>query len=147
MWAACWGREGAREATRRRGASHTERATARAKAFLCRGCTPPHPCLRESRRAGKCPAGMECRGPKLAARGRLPMLRSVDLVEVRFDPAGKFVLVAPGTTLLAASQKAGVEIAFGCTRGMCGTDAVAVEPAAALEPPGATERSTLERMG
>ena len=75
------------------------------------------------------------------------MLRGVDLVEVRFDPAGRFVLVAPGTTLLAASQKAGVEIAFGCTRGMCGTDAVAVEPPGALEPPDATERSTLERMG
>lgn len=69
------------------------------------------------------------------------------LVEVQFEPAGKIVLVAAGTTLLAASRAAGVDVTFGCTRGMCGTDAVRAEPAAALEPPGDIERSTLERMG
>lgn len=75
------------------------------------------------------------------------MLRRVVLVEVQFEPAGKVVLVAPGTTLLAASRLAGVDVAVGCTRGMCGTDAVRVEPAAGLEPPADPERSTLERMG
>ena len=73
----------------------------------------------------------------------------MNLVEVRFPAAGTFVCVPPGTTLLAAAGLAGVEILTGCTRGMCGTDAVRVEPdpADALEPPGATELGTLERMG
>lgn len=75
------------------------------------------------------------------------MLPRVALVEVQFEPAGKVVLVAEGTTLLAASRAAGVEIACGCTRGMCGTDAVHVDPPAALDPPVDPERSTLERMG
>lgn len=72
----------------------------------------------------------------------------MDLVEVRFQPAGAFVLVQPGTTLLEASRLAGVDIATGCTRGMCGTDAVRVtgDPGH-LEPATADERSTLERMG
>jgi ferredoxin len=71
----------------------------------------------------------------------------VALVEVRFEPAGKMVLVAEGTTLLAASRAAGLDIATGCTRGMCGTDAVRVTGADGLEPPLDQERSTLERMG
>ena len=72
----------------------------------------------------------------------------MDLVEVQFQPAGRIVLVQPGTTLLAASQAAGVEIATGCTAGLCGTDAVRVAAAAdGVEPPAAAERSTLERMG
>ncbi len=75
------------------------------------------------------------------------MLLCVALVEVQFEPAGKIVLVAAGTTLLAASRAAGVELVHGCTRGMCGTDAVRVEPVAALDPPTDAERSTLERMG
>ncbi|MBK8096318.1 MAG: (2Fe-2S)-binding protein [Planctomycetes bacterium] len=78
-----------------------------------------------------------------------PMLwASMDLVEVRFAPAGKVVWVRPGTTLLAAGQTAGVEIVTGCTRGMCGTDAVRVAAAAdALQPPSDHERGTLLRMG
>jgi ferredoxin len=76
------------------------------------------------------------------------MLPGVGLVEVRFEPVGKVVLVQPGTTLLQASQLAGVEIATGCTRGMCGTDAIAIDGGAdGLEPPGPDERGTLERMG
>lgn len=76
------------------------------------------------------------------------MLRGVDLVEVRFEPPGKVVLVRPGTTVLQASRLAGVEIATGCTRGQCGTDAVQVAGSAdAMEPPGDAERGTLERMG
>jgi ferredoxin len=73
----------------------------------------------------------------------------MDLVLVRFPAAGTFVCVPPGTTLLAAAGLAGVEILTGCTRGMCGTDAVRVEPdrAEALEPPGEIEQGTLERMG
>jgi ferredoxin len=72
---------------------------------------------------------------------------AVALVEVQFEPLGRIVLVAPGTTLLAASQAAGVDLAFGCTRGMCGTDAGRVVPGHGVEPAGHTERSTLERMG
>lgn len=68
------------------------------------------------------------------------------LVEVQFEPVGKVVFVSPGTTLLAASSAAGVEIACGCRRGMCGTDAVKVS-GEGLEPPTDPERSTLERMG
>ena len=68
------------------------------------------------------------------------------LVEVQFEPVGKIVFVSPGTTLLAASTAAGVEIACGCRRGMCGTDAVRVH-GDGLEPAVEPERSTLERMG
>lgn len=73
----------------------------------------------------------------------------MDLVEVRFPAAGKCVFVQPGTTLLAAAGMAGVELATGCTRGMCGTDAVRVAeaPAPALEPAGQPEAGTLARMG
>jgi ferredoxin len=75
------------------------------------------------------------------------LLPAVNLVEVQFEPAGKIVFVRPGTTLLAASEAAGVEIACGCCRGMCGTDPVRAEPQDALAPPTDPERSTLERMG
>ncbi|MCA8948784.1 MAG: (2Fe-2S)-binding protein [Planctomycetes bacterium] len=76
----------------------------------------------------------------------------MDLVEVSFRAAGKVVFVQPGTTLLAAAAMAGVEILTGCTRGMCGTDAVrlaasAGEGVAALEPPSDDEAGTLARMG
>lgn len=72
----------------------------------------------------------------------------MNLVEVRFEPPGTVVLVQPGTTLLAASAAAAVDLASGCRRGMCGTDAVRVEaPPGGLEPPGADERGTLQRMG
>lgn len=73
----------------------------------------------------------------------------MDLVEVRFAVAGKSVFVQPGTTLLAAAGLAGVDVATGCTRGMCGTDAarVAVQPADALDAPADHERGTLDRMG
>lgn len=73
----------------------------------------------------------------------------MDLVEVRFPDAGTFVCVPAGTTLLAAAELAGVEILTGCTRGMCGTDAVrvATDREDTLEPPGATEAGTLARMG
>ena len=71
-----------------------------------------------------------------------------DLCEVRFEPPGRDVWVEPGTTILAAATAAGVEIVTGCTRGMCGTDPVRItEGLALLEPPGADERATLERMG
>ncbi len=73
----------------------------------------------------------------------------MDLVEVCFAAAGKTVFVQPGTTLLAAAGLAGVDVATGCTRGMCGTDAkrVLVDRAGALEPPADHERGTLDRMG
>lgn len=73
----------------------------------------------------------------------------MDLVEVCFAVAGRTVFVQPGTTLLAAAQLAGVDVATGCTRGMCGTDArrVAADGAGALEPPAEHERGTLDRMG
>jgi len=73
----------------------------------------------------------------------------MDLVEVRFRTAGRTVFVQPGTTLLAAAGMAGVEILTGCTRGMCGTDAmlVSVDRSDALEPPAAHEAATLARMG
>ncbi|MBL8734682.1 MAG: (2Fe-2S)-binding protein [Planctomycetes bacterium] len=73
----------------------------------------------------------------------------MNLVEVHFAGPDKFVLVAPGTTLLAAAGLAGVEVMTGCRRGMCGTDAAKVHcaPADALEPPGDHEQGTLARMG
>lgn len=71
----------------------------------------------------------------------------MDLVEVVFSPPGARVLVRPGLTLLEAGRLAGVTIATGCTRGMCGTDAVRIAAGGELEPPGDTERGTLERMG
>lgn len=82
-----------------------------------------------------------------AAPGPPPGAR---LVEVVFQPGNHFVLVRPGVTLLAASRLAGVDIATGCTRGMCGTDAVRILPGGPgdqLDPPEAHERGTLERMG
>ena len=76
-------------------------------------------------------------------------MRRVDLVEVHFVAAGRTVFVQPGTTLLAAAGLAAVDVATGCTRGMCGTDAhrVLVEPADALEHAEAHELGTLQRMG
>jgi ferredoxin len=72
----------------------------------------------------------------------------VKLVEVQFEPIGKVVFVSPGTTLLAASEAAGVEITTGCTRGMCGTDAVCIEDGGdGLQPAVLPEVATLERMG
>jgi len=73
----------------------------------------------------------------------------MDLVEVTFAGVGRTVLVRPGTTLLAAADLAAADAMAGCTRGMCGTDAVrvAVDPADALEPPAAPEAGTLARMG
>ena len=73
----------------------------------------------------------------------------MDLVEVRFAAAGRTVFVQPGTTLLAAAGLAGVEIVTGCTRGMCGTDAIRIttDREQALEAPVDPERGTLERMG
>jgi ferredoxin len=68
------------------------------------------------------------------------------LCEVRFEPAGRTVWVQPGTTLLEAARAAGVDVATGCERGQCGTDPVEVA-GGGLEPPGAAEQSTLERMG
>jgi nitrite reductase (NADH) large subunit len=73
----------------------------------------------------------------------------MDLVEVRFVGPDKTVFVQPGTTLLAAAALAGVDALTGCTRGMCGTDAVAVvaDRSDALHEAGEPERSTLDRMG
>ncbi|MBL8755133.1 MAG: (2Fe-2S)-binding protein [Planctomycetes bacterium] len=72
----------------------------------------------------------------------------MDLVEVAFTDAGKTVFVPPGTTLLAAAGMAGVDVATGCTRGMCGTDAWRVDCGAGeLQPAAEPERSTLQRMG
>ncbi|MCC6670013.1 MAG: (2Fe-2S)-binding protein [Planctomycetes bacterium] len=69
-------------------------------------------------------------------------------VSVRFEPSGSTVLVPAGTTLLQASERAGVEIVTGCRRGMCGTDPVRI--LAGLEHlarPQEHETGTLERMG
>jgi len=73
----------------------------------------------------------------------------MDLVEVCFVEAGRTVFVQAGTTLLAAAAMADVEILTGCTRGMCGTDAVRVRIAGAgdLEAPADHEAGTLQRMG
>lgn len=72
----------------------------------------------------------------------------MNLVEVQFVDADKTVFVQPGTTLLQAAEMAGVDVMTGCTRGMCGTDAHAVEAdEGGLEPPGEAERGTLDRMG
>ncbi|MFO1054892.1 MAG: 2Fe-2S iron-sulfur cluster-binding protein [Planctomycetota bacterium] len=70
------------------------------------------------------------------------------LVEVGFLPAGRTCWVAAGTTLLQAGAAAGIEIVTGCTRGMCGTDAVRIVAGVeSIEPPSADERGTLDRMG
>lgn len=70
------------------------------------------------------------------------------LVEILFEPASRRVLVAPGTTLLAASKMAGVDISTGCTRGQCGTDAVRVRSGLdTMLPAEDPERATLARMG
>jgi len=73
----------------------------------------------------------------------------MDLVEVCFRTERKTVFVEPGTTLLAAAEMAGVELLTGCTRGMCGTDAVRVRVGGedSLEAPSDDEAGTLERMG
>jgi len=73
----------------------------------------------------------------------------MDLVEVSFAADDKTVFVQPGTTLLAAAEMAGVDLLTGCTRGMCGTDAVRVQAAGSedLEAPEDHEAGTLARMG
>ena len=58
------------------------------------------------------------------------------------------VEVRSGTTILAASESAGVEIVSGCTEGMCGTDPVHILSGREfLSPPEDHEKGTLERMG
>lgn len=70
------------------------------------------------------------------------------LARVRFLPGDRSVEVAPGTTLLAASELAGVDIVTGCTRGMCGTDPVRIADGLdGLAPAAEHEKGTLERMG
>jgi ferredoxin len=70
------------------------------------------------------------------------------LVEVRFLPADRSVWIAPGSTILAAAEAAGLEVVTGCTRGMCGTDPVRVPSGAeGLASPAEHERGTLDRMG
>ena len=72
----------------------------------------------------------------------------MSLVEVRFEPDDRTVWVRPGATLLEAAEAAGVDILTGCTRGMCGTDAVRIQAGGqGLQDPEEHERGTLERMG
>jgi len=71
-----------------------------------------------------------------------------DEVEVQFEPGGAVARVQSGATLLDAADVADVNIAVGCTRGMCGTDLVrVVSGLSGLAEPGDDERATLERMG
>lgn len=70
------------------------------------------------------------------------------MVEVRLLPEEAVVLVRPGTTLLEAFRLCGRDVATGCERGMCGTDAVRIaEGADNLAAPADHEQGTLERMG
>jgi ferredoxin len=70
-------------------------------------------------------------------------------VELRLAPAPPAAPAMPaGTTLLAAAQAAGLDLATGCRRGMCGTDLVRIRAGAEhLLPPDDPERGTLERIG
>ncbi len=71
-----------------------------------------------------------------------------ELVEVRFLPADRTAWVQPGTTILDAAEAAGVEVVFGCTNGMCGTDPVRIVTGPeGLAEPAEHERGTLDRMG
>ncbi len=81
-----------------------------------------------------------------------------DDVEVLFEPPSSGsgaplgrqsrVMVTAGSTILAASELAGLEILTGCSAGMCGTDPVQIlaggEGLSAAED---HEIGTLERMG
>lgn len=69
-------------------------------------------------------------------------------MEVWFEPGAAQVWVRPGSTILAASAAAGIEIIHGCTEGMCGTDPVQIlEGLHGLSKPEEHEAGTLERMG
>lgn len=69
-------------------------------------------------------------------------------VEILFEPPATRAKVASGSTILAASEIAGLEILTGCTEGMCGTDAVQIlEGIEGLSTPEDHELGTLERMG
>ena len=71
-----------------------------------------------------------------------------DQVEILFEPSTTKIQVASGSTILAASEAAGVEILTGCTQGMCGTDAVQIVTGLEnLSTPEDHELGTLERMG
>ena len=71
-----------------------------------------------------------------------------DMVEVVFEPGHSRIWVQPGSTLLAASEAAGIEIIHGCTEGMCGTDPVQImNNEGELTSPEDHEVGTLERMG
>lgn len=68
--------------------------------------------------------------------------------EVTFVPSGQRIVVAAETTLLDAAERAGIHLEAGCRMGVCGADPVAVVSGSdRLSPPGAGERSTLERLG
>jgi ferredoxin len=93
-------------------------------------------------------AGTTIGGPGVIVAAAAVIQPAMNLVEVHFAATGATVFVQPGTTLLAAAGMAGVDQAFGCTRGMCGTDAALVEADPdALAPPADPERGTLDRMG
>jgi ferredoxin len=71
-----------------------------------------------------------------------------DMVEVVFQPGEARIWVRPGSTILAASEAAGIEIIHGCTEGMCGTDPVQILAGTqGLSEPEDHEAGTLERMG
>ncbi len=60
-------------------------------------------------------------------------------------PANKTIEVEPGTTLLKAGQRAGVEMEAGCFNGLCGTCVVEILSGGDhLEPPTAQELEVLD---
>lgn len=72
----------------------------------------------------------------------------MQMIEVEFQPEDRRAWVRAGSTLLAAAEAAGVDLATGCTEGMCGTDCVGVKAdPGSLEPADGSELGSLERMG
>jgi pSer/pThr/pTyr-binding forkhead associated (FHA) protein len=69
-------------------------------------------------------------------------------VSVTFRPSGTVVQVAPGETLCAAAERAGVEINAECHSGICGSDPIRILSGAEhlADAPGDQERETLEEL-
>jgi len=82
------------------------------------------------------------------AAGAARVSPRADTAEVGFSPDGPRIVVPSGSTLLEASERAGLHVEPGCRMGVCGADPIAVlDGADRLSAPSPGERSTLHRLG
>ena len=83
---------------------------------------------------------------KMVRASSLAYDRRVD-IEVRFRPSGRSVRVAPGTTLLEATRRAGLPLARACgAHGLCGRCGVRILAGGDAIPPEAEGEMRVKRL-